>query len=287
MATIAEQLTSLANTKTAIKDAIVAKGVSVADTDPFSAYPAKIGEIQGGGGAPATKFGASVDNFLNDVDENGSLKRNTKNEVVEINLSGVKELGDYVFSYYKLSNVIDPYYFYCPDLEYIRNRALYYACSNPGVQKGVLRGVNFAKVKQIDSYGMCYFSSGLYSNIGYVDLGSLETIAENGMQYAFQNCGVSGVNLSSLVSVGNNGLYGAFSISSSIGEKMVEPIYFNSLISFGSNPFGTSTASRQCFNGQTSIPEIHFRADVQAIVEALPGYSNKWGATNSDIIFDL
>ena len=50
MATIAEQLTSLANTKTAIKDAIVAKGVTVADTDPFSAYPAKIGEIQGGGG---------------------------------------------------------------------------------------------------------------------------------------------------------------------------------------------------------------------------------------------
>lgn len=48
MATIAEQLTSLANTKTAIKDAIVAKGVAVADTDPFSAYASKIGAISGG-----------------------------------------------------------------------------------------------------------------------------------------------------------------------------------------------------------------------------------------------
>ena len=48
MATIAEQLTSLANTKTAIKDAIVAKGVAVADTDPFSAYAGKIGQISGG-----------------------------------------------------------------------------------------------------------------------------------------------------------------------------------------------------------------------------------------------
>ena len=50
MATIAEQLTSLANTKTAIKDAIVAKGVAVADTDPFSAYAGKIGQISGCGG---------------------------------------------------------------------------------------------------------------------------------------------------------------------------------------------------------------------------------------------
>lgn len=56
MATIAEQLTSLANTKTAIKNAIVAKGVAVADTDPFSAYAGKIGQISGGGGAPAEEW---------------------------------------------------------------------------------------------------------------------------------------------------------------------------------------------------------------------------------------
>ena len=48
MATIAEQLTSLANTKAAIKQSIINKGVQVADTDPFSAYPAKIGQISGG-----------------------------------------------------------------------------------------------------------------------------------------------------------------------------------------------------------------------------------------------
>ena len=69
MATIAEQLTSLANTKTAIKDAIVAKGVTVADDTPFSGYAAKIGEIQGGGGAPATKFGLTIDDFLYDLND--------------------------------------------------------------------------------------------------------------------------------------------------------------------------------------------------------------------------
>ena len=56
MATIAEQLTSLANTKTAIKDAIVAKGVSVADTDTFASYAEKIGQIQAGGDTPTDEW---------------------------------------------------------------------------------------------------------------------------------------------------------------------------------------------------------------------------------------
>ena len=56
MATIAEQLTSLANTKAAIKQSIIDKGVQVADTDPFSAYAGKIGQISGGGGTPAGEW---------------------------------------------------------------------------------------------------------------------------------------------------------------------------------------------------------------------------------------
>lgn len=76
MATIAEQLTSLANTKAAIKQSIIDKGVQVADTDPFSAYPAKIGQISGGG-APATKFGVSIDNMLGNVDEKGNYVKPT------------------------------------------------------------------------------------------------------------------------------------------------------------------------------------------------------------------
>lgn len=67
MATIAEQLTSLANTKTAIKNAIIDKGVQVADTDTFASYATKIGEIQSGGGGEVvnkTKFGVSIDDVI-------------------------------------------------------------------------------------------------------------------------------------------------------------------------------------------------------------------------------
>ena len=53
MGTISDKLTYLQGTKSAIKDAIVAKGVSVETGTPFRDYATKIGEISGGGGTPA------------------------------------------------------------------------------------------------------------------------------------------------------------------------------------------------------------------------------------------
>lgn len=49
MGTIAEKLTYLEGTKSAIKDAIIAKGVDVADTDTFRSYAEKIESIEAGG----------------------------------------------------------------------------------------------------------------------------------------------------------------------------------------------------------------------------------------------
>ena len=50
MGSIADKLTYLQETKTAIKNAIVAKGVTIDDTDTFRSYADKIREISGGGG---------------------------------------------------------------------------------------------------------------------------------------------------------------------------------------------------------------------------------------------
>ena len=50
MVTIADKLTYLNETKTAIKNAIVSKGVAIEDTDTFRSYADKIGQISGGGG---------------------------------------------------------------------------------------------------------------------------------------------------------------------------------------------------------------------------------------------
>ena len=56
MGTIAEKLTYLNDTKTAIKNAVVAKGVSISDADTFRSYADKIGQISGGGGTPTDEW---------------------------------------------------------------------------------------------------------------------------------------------------------------------------------------------------------------------------------------
>ena len=50
MGSIADKLSKLMETKSAIKSAIAAKGVTVSDSDPFSSYAGKIAQIEGGGG---------------------------------------------------------------------------------------------------------------------------------------------------------------------------------------------------------------------------------------------
>lgn len=49
MGTTAEKLAYLNDTKTAIKDAIIAKGVEVPEGTTFRQYAEKIGEIKSGG----------------------------------------------------------------------------------------------------------------------------------------------------------------------------------------------------------------------------------------------
>jgi hypothetical protein len=56
---------------------------------------------------------------------------------------------------------------------------------------------------------------------------------------------------------------------------------FPSLTSVQSSSFNST------FNDCTALTEIHFRADMQATIEAMSGYSSKFGATNATIYFDL
>ena len=81
MGTIADKLTYLSDTKTAIKDAIVAKGVSVADTDTFRSYADKVAEIQ------IKKMGMSIGNIIGDVSSNGTYV--PPSEPYTLDLTGV------------------------------------------------------------------------------------------------------------------------------------------------------------------------------------------------------
>ena len=70
MGTITDKLNKLAETKSAIKTAIVNKGVSISDTDTFASYANKIASISGGGSTPTEGiYGVFI------YDTNGNLTK--------------------------------------------------------------------------------------------------------------------------------------------------------------------------------------------------------------------
>ena len=69
MGTITDKLNKLAETKSAIKTAIVNKGVSISDTDTFASYADKISSISGGGTPTEGIYGVFI------YDTNGNLTK--------------------------------------------------------------------------------------------------------------------------------------------------------------------------------------------------------------------
>lgn len=269
MATIAEQLTSLANTKTAIKEAIVAKGVQVADDTPFSGYATKIGEISGGGGA-ATKFGASVDTFFGDVVD-GVLQKPTPQ--TELNFTGVREIGTQALSYafYHYSSIKSVNLGSVQSIGVSGFNNAFFECLS-------ITSVNLSSLQSVAEYGMQYAFAYSRNITGVLDLSSLQSVGNYGLIYAFQACaGIIGFDFSSLQSVGAYGLQYTFQ-----GCSGLTTISFPSLTSVHTSSF--SGAFYSCQN----LTEIHFRADMQATIEACSGYSSKFGApATCTIYFDL
>ena len=310
MATIAEQLTSLANTKAAIKQSIIDKGVAVADTDPFSAYPAKIGQISGGS-APATKYGVSLDNLLGNVDENGVYQLSDAPFTFDAtSIKKLPELSQDLFMYkFFRSNLIGTV-----DLSNYTHGTVSYgvyeyftqAFSYTGVQKlitprertGAGAMYFYQSFQHCDALKEIVFSNPIIASTAF------------GFAEAFQYCDFSNasINFDIITSIGPNGFYGAFkhcklqeeirftnlteithtyafreAFSQTTGCKRY---FFPSLTSVTSDAFGSG--SRLTWYKVTDVEEIHFRADMQATIEAVTGYSSKFGAPSTcTIYFDL
>ena len=223
-----------------------------------------------------TKFGASVDTWIGDVDENGVLQKTTWTGA--LNFAGVKE---------------------------IRTQGLYYAfygCTG-------ITSVDLSSLQSVVSSGLAYaFHS--CTGITSVDLSSLQSVGLSGLNYAFYGCtGITSVDLSSLQSVENTGLQKTFQGCSSVmsvdlsnlsevsgayacqstfyGCEGITRVDFPALTVVSSASALGSSSTNGMFAYCNNLAEIHFRADAQATIEALSGYSSKFGAKNATIYFDL
>ena len=280
MATIAEQLTSLANTKAAIKQSIIDKGVQVADTDPFSAYPAKIGQISGGGGA-TTKFGVSLDNIF--PVEGSALSRPitpTTDQQFSLNMNGITKIDSKALAYkFYYNNAITGAEF--PDLVEIYGNE---ACRNAFISCKNLKVVSAPKLESINGAKACVYMFGFAGIEGQVSLPSLKTIrGASACENMFSYSGITGVSVPSLTTI--DGSSACRYMFKNTGLTRVD---FPALTTItNANSLGTSS-SNGMFAGCTGLLEIHFRADAQATIEGLSGYASKFGAPSTcTIYFDL
>lgn len=223
-----------------------------------------------------TKFGATVDTWIGDVDENGVLQKTTWEGALDF--SGVKHLG---------SATVFPYKFYQTDVTSVNLGdlesldSLYcfeYAFS--GCKK--LESINFDSLIETKSSGAMRYAFSNCDKLKKAMFPSLKKIGGYGLQNTFRDCSfLEETDFSALETIETGGFNATFYNCTAL-KKMSFP----SLTSINANAFGTGTASYP-FRGCTGMVEIHFRADMQATVEALAGYANKFGATSSTIYFDL
>lgn len=223
-----------------------------------------------------TKFGASVDTWIGDVDENGVLNEPTWRGA--LNFVGVKEIGSAGLKEVLYNRIMGGGVFfpdliriaggsslinafestYCTDISMpnLLEISGSNACRRAFVGSTAQRS-GLDKLKTISGSAACHSMYLTCRSLTEPGLNNLESIT--GDQACFQMfsyCNLSRVDFPKLTAV--------------------SPV----------NAMGTSS-SNGMFASNSNLTEIHFRADAQAVIEGLTGYSSKFGATSSTIYFDL
>lgn len=203
-----------------------------------------------------------------------------------------------------------------PSLKSIPDQSSVYEI-NYGAMHSICSGCNylesasFPELVTVGKNGLInafYYSSASSSNALSVNFDKLTTVGENGLSYAFYRIKLkNNISFPKLETLGFYAFGHAFNSSfKNIGD--INTISFPSLttvaaqsfnycfsdcswltnISFPSlTTFGHKNAFINAFNGCKNLTDIHFRQDAQTSVESLDGYSNKFGASNATIYFDL
>ena len=163
--------------------------------------------------------------------------------------------------------------FYCDSLESVDCSSIIGTLSEAFKQCSSFEKVSFAKLKKISGNYGCYYTFSGCTSLKEVNMPLLTSASFNN---SFSRCSsLVGITFPLLTEMGSNWKY-AFERCTSL-----KTISFPSLTTFKFDSYSNT------FSGCKALTEIHFRADMQATVEALSGYASKWGATNATIYFDL
>ena len=289
--------TNIANTYTAAQ----AKGATMPQAQNSDNLAACVQSITTGGGGGSTQFGLTAEQMLGTLDGEGNLTYPTLPSITFTGLKSIPGSGFYykfsqrnfetgaVVSFPDLTNVgvsgMDYCFYSCSSLASVDLSALttvdnygmqacFYSCSS-------LASVDLSALTTVGSYGLarCFSACGSLTS---ADLPALTTVGDDGMRDCFSSCpSLTTVDLSALTTVGDSGMRSCFGYCGSLAN-----ISFPALTDVQTNSFG-SASYNYCFANCTALTEIHFRADMQATIEAMTGYADKWGATGATIYFSL
>ena len=247
---------------------------------------------------PKVKYGVSIDNMLGDVDADGLL---LPPESFNLTVAGIKKLyntSGFKYIFEGNPSVRDVVF---PDLEIVGLQSTVNSFAESSITSVV-----FSKLVDVSRQGLYRTFDGCTGLISAAFPALISSTNDNCFYYTFSGCiALVTVDLSALETIGQT--YRAFDgcthlknvkldslktitgvmIGAFYGCKGLGRIDFPALTSIVSNAFGTSTSDYSFRNCTQAGLEIHFRADMQATIEAMTGYSAKWGATNATIYFSL
>lgn len=294
---------------TLITKSITQNGTYNASSDNADGYSSVTVNVSGGGGG--SKFGATIDTLLGDVDANGVLQQPT--EQSDLVFTGVKNLSNYAL-YYKFCRTKAKSVLF-PDLEEANGTN----CLSRSFDSSDIKTASFPKLISIDGATYVFSSSHLES----VSMPNLTTVIGgglmNGLLRAFEHTQITELNFPKLTTILGNGYalsyicnscpkletvrfpmlatiptkssssYSNFSTAFSSCQALKD-IYFNAV---NSNTFtgGYTYVFNSMFNnssGRTNGCTVHFPSNMQSIISGLNGYPTFGGnASYITIAFDL
>lgn len=327
MATLVEKLSHLAQTKQEIKKAIIDKGIVIAPEDTYRSYADKIRQIPSGDiYIEGAKYGISANTILGAVEDGvltGSAPYFTDMYFDDFHTVGENVLKEKFKANANVrtfdsgsvgeiqNNGMRQTFYQCPNIEQVRmdNLAIVrsYGLYNAFAQCEQLVEIRFDSLERIEDYGLASVCSKCHNLCSEVFMRNLNYVAQGGLSGAFRECafietaffpklqvldksGFSSCfhNCAKLSKIGLPALEsaGQLALSGSFQKTGITTISFPSLVTIENNSFSQST-----FLSCAALTEIHFRKDMQESFEEIWSantyYSNKWGATNATVYFDL
>ncbi len=293
--------TNISNAYTKLEE----KGATIPEAKNSENLTACIDSVSVGGGGSATKYGIPIGAYLGDVDENGMLQK--PNETFDFVGTGIKDIGANILQQ-KFSSNTGVAKVSFPDLVTVSGT---YALQNAFQSSNVTsvefnelvtvnatyalsgcfsncKGLTSANLNKLTTISNSYSCQNMFygcSSLSDLQMDSLTTIdGSQTCRSMFESCkNLKSINLDNLTTIkGTRACYNMFRACTGLTS-----VSFPSLTTISSvDVFGNDQTSCM-FYGSTGITEIHFRADMQSVIEGLTAYQWNLGATNATIYYDL